>query len=64
MLRNGGRRWGSGVVSGSGDKTVKVWDAVTGQLEHTIEHSAEVKSVAIHGNLVTIAFYKPEDDGA
>ncbi len=37
---------GTRLLSGSDDKTVKLWDATTGQLISTFEAHAEVKSVA------------------
>ena len=38
---------GKQVVSGSGDKTVRLWDAATGALQQTLEgHSSSVWSVA------------------
>jgi WD40 repeat protein len=38
---------GSKVVSGSGDRTVRVWNVATGQAEQTVEgHSDSVSSVA------------------
>ncbi|KAL5316296.1 hypothetical protein ACEPPN_015341 [Leptodophora sp. 'Broadleaf-Isolate-01'] len=38
---------GKQVVSGSGDKTVRLWDAATGALQQTLEgHSDQVNSVA------------------
>ncbi|KAL5327862.1 hypothetical protein ACEPPN_005568 [Leptodophora sp. 'Broadleaf-Isolate-01'] len=38
---------GTQVVSGSGDKTVRLWDAATGALQQTLEgHSSTVTSVA------------------
>lgn len=38
---------GKQVVSGSGDKTVQLWDAVTGALQQTLEgHLDSVRSVA------------------
>jgi WD40 repeat protein len=39
---------GRRVLSGSGDKTIKLWDAATGALIRTFEgHSGEVQSVAL-----------------
>ncbi|PYH59942.1 WD40 repeat domain-containing protein [Aspergillus niger CBS 101883] len=39
------------LASGSGDKTVKLWDAATGTLKHTLEgHSNRVYSVAFSNN--------------
>ncbi|OJJ68072.1 hypothetical protein ASPBRDRAFT_47014 [Aspergillus brasiliensis CBS 101740] len=39
------------LVSGSGDETVKLWDAATGALKHTLEgHSDSVSSVAFSGD--------------
>ena len=44
---------GSRVVSGSLDKTVKVWNVETGELLHTLEgHSGWVMSVAMDGSRV------------
>ena len=38
---------GTKIVSGSGDKTIKIWDANTGQCLKTLEgHSDDVESVA------------------
>ena len=38
---------GTKVVSGSTDKTVRIWDAVTGECEQTLEgHSLEVTSAS------------------
>lgn len=37
---------GTRVLSGSNDQTVKLWDAVTGRLLRTVEHSNWVSSVA------------------
>ena len=38
---------GTKVVSGSGDKTVRIWDAVTGECEQTLEgHSSAVTSAS------------------
>ena len=35
--------------SGSGDKTVRVWDARTGACVHTLEgHTSRVSAVAVH----------------
>jgi WD40 repeat protein len=37
----------SRIVSGSGDKTVKIWNAATGEVENTLQgHSSYVTSVA------------------
>ena len=45
---------GTKIVSGSEDKTVRVWDAVTGTLSNTLEgHSDSVESVA----------FSPDPDG-
>ena len=45
---------GSRVVSGSEDKTVKVWNVETGELLHTLEgHSDEVTSVSLSGSLAS-----------
>ena len=39
------------VVSGSSDKTIKIWDRQSGQLLRTLErHSDGVRSVAVMGN--------------
>ncbi|KAI2864664.1 hypothetical protein CBS13152_11162 [Aspergillus niger] len=39
------------LASGSGDKTIKLWDAATGTLKHTLEgHSDPVYSVAFSNN--------------
>ena len=46
---------GSRVVSGSFDKTVKVWNVETGEPLHTLHgHSPHVNSVAMYGSLVVI----------
>ena len=38
---------GTKIISGSGDKTIKIWDANTGECLNTLEeHSKEVDSVA------------------
>ena len=38
---------GTKIISGSGDETVKIWDANTGQCLKTLEgHSDDVESVA------------------
>ena len=44
---------GDTIVSGSGDETVRVWDAKTGQVLHVLEgHSREVASVAMEGDTI------------
>jgi len=42
---------GKRIISGSGDKTIKVWDAVTG---------AEVMTLRGHGNMVNSAAFSPD----
>jgi WD40 repeat protein len=42
---------GSQIISGSYDKTVKVWDASTGSCLHTLEgHGSDVTSVCMSPN--------------
>ncbi|PVH68302.1 hypothetical protein DL98DRAFT_631910 [Cadophora sp. DSE1049] len=54
---------GKQVISGSDDKTVRLWDAVTGAALQTLElHSSNVRSVAFspHGKLSTTLFVSNE----
>ncbi len=47
---------GQWIMSGSGDKTVKVWSTKTGALRHTLKgHSAWVRAVATHPNRPLVA---------
>ena len=40
---------GQTIVSGSDDKTVRVWDTVTGQLRHTLKgHTSSVRDHRLH----------------
>ena len=59
---------GKTLVSGSGDKTVKVWDVGTGQERATFKgHTAQVTSVALSGDGQTLATgdgWRDETDGA
>lgn len=43
------------VVSGSSDKTAKVWSGETGELLHTLPHDAAVYGVAASGELILTA---------
>jgi WD40 repeat protein len=46
---------GATIVSGSKDKTIKIWDLATGKLLHTLTgHSDEVNSIAISSDGKTI----------
>ena len=40
----------SGVITGSDDKTARVWDVATGECVHVLEgHTRDVKCAAVHG---------------
>lgn len=44
---------GDKIVSGSFDKTIKVWSLATGELERTLsDHGSWVNSVAISGDKI------------
>jgi WD40 repeat protein len=53
---------GSQVASGSGDKTVRVWDVQTGQCRHALEgYSDSVHSVVFSPDIMSTTFPTPTD---